>query len=85
MQNALIEDGLENAGAHRVDEPVVVAGNLVSSRAPVDLSHFARAMVQFLENDPKTKLPARPAAPSSRQGEATSMALKKAMFRDVLK
>jgi hypothetical protein len=85
MQNALLKDDLENAGAHWVDEPAVVDGNLVSSRTPVDLPHFARARVQFLENDPKTKLPARPAAPSSRQSEATSMALKKAMFRDVLK
>lgn len=80
-----IKDDLENAGAVWLDEPVVVDGNLVSSRTPLDLPHFAKAMVQFLENDAKTKLPPKPAAAPVRQGEATSMALKKAMFRDVLK
>ena len=80
-----IKDDLENAGALWVDEPVVVDGNLVSSRTPVDLPHFAKAMVQFLENDAKTKLPPRPATTPGRQSEATSRALKKAMFRDVLK
>jgi protease I len=80
-----IKDDLENAGAHWVDKPVVVDGNLVSSRTPLDLPQFAKAMVQFLENDAKTKLPAKAAAASSRPGDGTSMALKKAMFRDVLK
>ncbi|MFN0066096.1 MAG: type 1 glutamine amidotransferase domain-containing protein [Limisphaerales bacterium] len=44
-----IQDDLENAGAVWVDEPVVVDGNLVSSRTPRDLAPFARAMVEFLE------------------------------------
>ncbi|HAV62753.1 MAG TPA: protease [Verrucomicrobiales bacterium] len=44
-----IKDDLENAGAIWVDEPVVVDGNLISSRTPKDLAHFARAMVDFLE------------------------------------
>ena len=43
-----IKDDLENAGAIWVDEPVVVDGNLVSSRTPKDLAPFARAMVEFL-------------------------------------
>src|SRR6266498_3648576 len=43
-----IKDDLENAGAIWVDEPVVVDGNLISSRRPADLPQFARAMVQFL-------------------------------------
>lgn len=43
-----IKDDLENAGAVWVDEPVVVDGNLVSSRTPLDLAPFARAMVDFL-------------------------------------
>lgn len=43
-----IRDDLENAGAIWVDEPVVVDGNLVSSRTPVDLPPFAKAMVEFL-------------------------------------
>jgi protease I len=80
-----IKDDLENAGAIWVDEPVVVDGNLVSSRTPLDLPHFARAMVQFLENDAKTKPPPKAATASSRSGDGTSMALKKVMFRDVLK
>lgn len=43
-----IKDDLENAGAIWVDEAVVVDGNLVSSRTPVDLPAFAQAMVEFL-------------------------------------
>jgi len=48
-----IKDDLENAGGLWVDEPVVVDGNLISSRTPVDLAPFARAMVQFLEQSPQ--------------------------------
>jgi protease I len=44
-----IKDDLENAGAIWVDEPVVVDGNLISSRAPKDLARFAAAMVEFLK------------------------------------
>jgi protease I len=44
-----IKDDLENAGAIWVDEPVVVDGNLISSRTPRDLAPFAKAMVDFLE------------------------------------
>lgn len=44
-----IRDDLENAGAVWVDEPVVVDGNLISSRSPADLPAFAAAMVEFLE------------------------------------
>jgi protease I len=43
-----IKDDLENAGAIWVNEPVVVDGNLISSRTPVDLPAFAKAMVDFL-------------------------------------
>ncbi len=45
-----IKDDLENAGAIWVDEPVVVDGNLVSSRTPKDLAPFAKAMVDFLNS-----------------------------------
>lgn len=45
---ALVDD-LEHAGALWVDGPVVVDGNLVSSRAPRDLAPFARGMVDFLD------------------------------------
>jgi len=44
-----IKDDLENAGAVWVDEPVVVDGNLISSRTPKDLAPFAEAMARFLE------------------------------------
>ncbi len=44
-----IKDDLENAGAIWVDEPVVMDGNLISSRTPRDLAAFAKAMVTFLE------------------------------------
>jgi len=43
-----IKDDLENAGGIWVDAPVVVDGNLVSSRTPLDLSPFAKAMEDFL-------------------------------------
>lgn len=43
-----IKDDLENAGAIWVDEPVVVDGNLISSRTPKDLAPFGRTMVEFL-------------------------------------
>jgi len=44
-----IKDDLENAGAIWVDEPVVVDGNLISSRTPRDLAPFAAAMIMFLD------------------------------------
>jgi len=44
-----IKDDLENAGGIWVDAPVVVDGNLISSRTPRDLAPFGRAMVDFLE------------------------------------
>ena len=43
-----IKDDLENAGAIWTDEPVVIDGNLVSSRTPQDLAAFAKAMADFL-------------------------------------
>jgi protease I len=44
-----IKDDLENAGAVWVDKPVVVDGNLISSRTPRDLPAFGAAMVRFLD------------------------------------
>ncbi len=43
-----IKDDLENAGATWVDEPVVVDGNIVSSRVPKDLPRFGAALVEVL-------------------------------------
>lgn len=54
-----IKDDLENSGAIWVDEPVVVDGNLISSRTPRDLPAFAWAMIEFL-------LDTRPNNPSQR-------------------
>jgi protease I len=45
-----IKDDLENAGALWVDAPVVVDGNLISSRTPRDLAPFGLAMVTFLDS-----------------------------------
>lgn len=44
-----IKDDLENAGGIWVDAPVVVDGNLISSRTPRDLAPFGAAMVHFLD------------------------------------
>ncbi len=44
-----IKDDLENAGGIWVNEPVVVDGNLISSRTPRDLAAFGEAMVKWLE------------------------------------
>ncbi len=43
-----IKDDLENAGAIWQDMPVVVDGNLISSRTPLDLAVFAKAIVDQL-------------------------------------
>jgi protease I len=39
---------MRNAGAHWVDEPVVVDENLISSRKPDDLEQFNSAIVELL-------------------------------------
>lgn len=43
-----IKDDMINAGAKWVDEPLVVDGHLISSRTPVDLPLFAKAIVDAL-------------------------------------
>ncbi len=81
-----IKDDLENAGAIWVDEPAVVDGNLVSSRTPLDLPQFAKAMVQFLDLAAKAKGPQHSTASvAPKAGDRTSQALKNIMLRDVLK
>src|SRR6266542_3271015 len=50
-----IKDDLENAGAIWADEPVVVDGNLISSRTPEDLAPFAAAIVEFLGSHRQTR------------------------------
>ena len=45
-----IKDDLVNAGAKYVDQPVVVDGNMVSSRTPDDLPDFCKAIISLLTN-----------------------------------
>ena len=44
-----IRDDLVNAGAVWVDEPVVIDGNIISSRVPKDLPMFGLELVRLLE------------------------------------
>jgi protease I len=44
-----IRDDMRNAGAIWVNEPVVVDGNLVSSRRPPDLPAYLRELIRVLE------------------------------------
>lgn len=44
-----IRDDMILAGADWVDEPVVVSGNLVTSRTPADLPFFGKALVEALK------------------------------------
>jgi protease I len=46
-----IRDDMVNGGALWVDEPLVVDGNLVSSRTPADLPVFAKGMVDWLSSE----------------------------------
>lgn len=43
-----IKDDLTNAGAAYLDRPVVIDGNLISSRRPPDLPEFCRAIIKAL-------------------------------------
>ena len=44
-----IKDDIVHAGAHYVDEEVVVDGNLITSRMPTDLPAFCREIAQALK------------------------------------
>jgi protease I len=43
-----IKDDMVNAGANWVDEPVVVDGNLITSRMPQDLPSFCKEIISVL-------------------------------------
>jgi len=43
-----IKDDLVNAGMRWEDAPVVVDGNLITSRSPADLPHFCKALIAAL-------------------------------------
>lgn len=47
-----IRDDLVNAGMDWEDSPVVIDGNLISSRTPADLPDFMRALIAALESRP---------------------------------
>lgn len=44
-----IRDDVANAGAHYVDQEVVVDGNIITSREPKDLPAFCREVIKALE------------------------------------
>ena len=47
-----IKDDVVNAGGTWVDEAVVEDGNIITSRTPVDLPDFTRAIIAHLESRP---------------------------------
>jgi len=47
-----IKDDLVNAGMLWEDSPVVVDGNLISSRTPADLPQFCKALIAALKESP---------------------------------
>jgi protease I len=48
---ASIAVDVKNAGAHFVDAPVVVDGNLVTSRQPSDIPQFCQAMLRLFKGE----------------------------------
>ncbi|HWC75325.1 MAG TPA: type 1 glutamine amidotransferase domain-containing protein [Gemmatimonadales bacterium] len=48
-----IKDDMENAGVIWEDSPVVVDGNLISSRTPADLPEFCKALIAALRHGPQ--------------------------------
>jgi protease I len=50
-----IKDDLVNAGLLWEDSPVVVDGNLISSRTPADLPQFCRALINALQREREKK------------------------------
>jgi len=49
---ASVRTDLKNAGASYTDEPVVVDGNLVTSRMPADLPAFCKATLEVMSRVP---------------------------------
>jgi protease I len=67
-----IKDDLVNAGMLWEDSPVVVDGNLISSRTPADLPQFMKALIAALEKSPG----ARRQSPALPKGAASAVARK---------
>jgi len=64
-----IKDDLVNAGLIWGDSPVVVDGNLISSRTPADLPVFCKAIIAALE---KSRVASRGSGVSNRESRVTS-------------
>jgi protease I len=64
-----IKDDLVNAGLIWEDSPVVVDGNLISSRTPADLPVFCKAIIAALE---KSRVASRGPGVSNRESRVTS-------------
>jgi protease I len=70
-----IRDDVKNAGATYVDEPLVIDGNLITSRVPADLPQFDEAIARALATVPALGGRARglpalqrsPSAPGARE------------------
>lgn len=67
-----IKDDLVNAGMLWEDSPVVVDGNLISSRTPADLPQFCRAIITALQQSP---VASRGSSVASRQSPVTGRRL----------
>jgi protease I len=52
-----LKTDIRNAGGEWVDEPVVVDGNLVSSRRPDDIPAFNREMIALFSQSPRAAVP----------------------------
>jgi protease I len=55
-----IKDDVINAGANYVDREVVIDGNLITSREPIDLPAFCRALIGLLSSRPRLRRTALP-------------------------
>lgn len=69
-----IKDDLVNAGMLWEDSPVVVDGNLISSRTPADLPQFCKAIIAALETEPGAGSRELGAGKKSRSGQRSSRA-----------
>ena len=45
-----IADDIKNAGAEYVDEPVIIDGNIITSRHPKDIGDFMKAIIEKVKN-----------------------------------
>ena len=67
-----IKDDLVNAGLVWEDSPVVVDGNLISSRTPADLPQFCRALITALDKSQSASRTRKEPHPERSQGPARS-------------